>query len=341
MIIDAHAHTASPPGLAIYKSLILSHRGAHGRGKVRYTTEQLEEAWHRVEMAPAGHIEHVENCGVDMQLVSPRPFGLMHSEKPGYLVDWYVHENNKIIYESSKLFPSKIVGIGALPQQAGEAIDVVFDEMELCVKEYGFKGFLLNPDPYENDGTMAPAMGDEYWYPLYEKACEYDLPLHLHTTSSRRPQKEPYSMYFINAETTSVYGLMKSTVFEDFPNLKIVCAHGGGAIPYQIGRFNAATAPRRDMDNDNVELFQDRLKNMYFDTVLYSPEALELLIRVIGPDNLVFGSESPGVGSSVNRDTGHTYDRIVPIIQSFDWLSDEDKTKIFSGNAIRIFNLDL
>lgn len=341
MIIDSHAHTAAPPGLGIYKAALLSHRGAHGRGKVRYTPELLEAAWHRKEMAPTGHMEHMAYCGIDMQLISPRPFQTMHSEKPGYLVDWYIHEVNQIIHESAKMFPDKIIGVGGLPQQAGEPVDVVFEEMELCVREYGFKGFLLNPDPFENDGTEAPALGDRYWYPLYEKAVELDVPLQIHTAGSRRPQKEPYSMYFVNAETTAVYNLVKSTVFEDFPELKIICSHGGGAIPYQIGRFNSSTSPRADQDNSNVELFEDRMRKMYFDTVLYSKEALELLIKVVGADNLLFGSECPGVGSSINRDTGETFDRIVPIIRDFDWLSDEDKTKIFEGNARRLFNLDV
>ena len=111
MIIDAHAHTASPPSLAAYKAGLVSHRGAHGRGKVRYTDEQLEAAWHRVEMAPTGHLEHMENCGLDVQLISPRPFQTMHSEKPGYLVEWYIHEVNRIISDSARLFPDKIIGV--------------------------------------------------------------------------------------------------------------------------------------------------------------------------------------------------------------------------------------
>ena len=339
MIIDAHAHTASPPSLAGYKAGLLSHRGAHGRGMVPYSEEQLREAWHRVEMAPAGHMEHMDYCGIDVQLISPRPFQTMHSEKPGYLVEWYIHEVNRIIHDSKKLFPDRIIGVGGLPQQAGEPIEVVFEEMEHCVKEYGFKGFLMNPDPYENDGTMAPRLGDRYWYPLYEKACELDVPLHLHTAGSRRPQKEPYSMHFVNEETTAVYGLVNSTVFEDFPDLKIMCSHGGGAIPFQVGRFNASSARRPGANA--ATLFQSRMRKMYFDTVLYSKEALELLIKVIGPDNLLFGSECPGVGSSINPETGETFDKIAPIIQGFDWLSEEDKTKIFEGNARRLYKLDV
>jgi len=220
-------------------------------------------------------------------------------------------------------------------------VSVVFAEMEYCVKEYGFKGFLLNPDPYENDGNKAPAMGDRYWYPLYEKACELDVPLHIHTAGSRNPQREPYSLYFVNEETTAVYGFVNSSVFEDFPELKIVVSHGGGAMPYQIGRFNAGSAKSGAQGSLSKGLFIDRMRNMYFDTVLYSKEALELLIKVVGADRLLYGSECPGVGSSINADTGETYDRTVPVIESIDWLSAEDKYKIFEGNAKRVFNLDI
>jgi len=223
--------------------------------------------------------------------------------------------------------------------RGGEPVNVVFKEMEHCVKNYGFKGFLLNPDPYENDGHKAPPMGDRYWYPLYEKACELDVPLHIHTAGSRTPQREPYSLYFVNEETTAVYGFVNSTVFEDFPQLKIIISHGGGAMPYQVGRFNAGTA--KDGAQGGKNLFIDGMRNMYYDSVLYSKEALELLIKVVGADRILYGSECPGVGSSINHATGETYDKTVPLINSFDWLSAEDKYKIFEGNAKRVFKLDV
>ena len=339
MIIDCHAHTSAPPQLAVYKAGLVSHRGSHGRGKVSYTDEQLVAAWHRKEMAPCGHIEHMTNNGIDLQLVSPRPFQTMHSEKPGYLVEWYIHEVNNIIADSLRLFPGRFFGIGGLPQQGGEPVSVVFAEMERCVKKLGFKGFLLNPDPYENDGQKAPPMGDRYWYPLYEKACEYDVPLHIHTAGSRNPLREPYSLYFVNEETTAVYGFVNSTVFQDFPQLKIVISHGGGAMPYQIGRFNAGTAKGGAQGGN--KLFIDGMRNMYYDSVLYSKEALELLIKVVGADRILYGSECPGVGSSINHETGETYDKTVPLIESIDWLTAEDKYKIFEGNAKKVFNLEV
>jgi len=83
------------------------------------------------------------------------------------------------------------------------------------------------------------------------------------------------------------------------------------------------------------------MRNLYFDTVLYSKEALELLINVVGVDRVMYGSECPGVGSSINADTGECYDKTVPLIESIDWLTDADRKMIFSGTANQVFNLGL
>ena len=88
-------------------------------------------------------------------------------------------------------FPGKWIGVCALPQTAGEPIQNAIPELERCVK-LGFVGCLFNPDPYENSGTEAPALGDRYWYPLYEKLCELDMPAHIHGTGSRS-ERRPYS----------------------------------------------------------------------------------------------------------------------------------------------------
>ena len=79
--------------------------------------------------------------------------------------------------------------------------------------------------------------------------------------------------------------------------------------------------------------FSDGLKKLYFDTVLYTESALKLLVEVMGPDNLLFGAECPGVGSAVNPDTGHTFDDIVPLIQKMTAINDKQKADIFENNA--------
>lgn len=335
MIIDCHSHVSAPVQLWAYKASLLSHRGAHGRGKVNVTDDEIMVAVNKKEMAPHGHLDMMEHVGTDLQLISPRPFQMMHSERPAKLVQWFIEECNNIIYRQTQLMPDKFVGIAGLPQVGGEPVEIALPELERSVNELGFKGCLLNPDPYENNGNHPPALGDRYWYPLYEKLCELDVPGHIHGTGSRS-EREPYSLRFINEETTAVFGLVNSDVFKDFPNLKIVVSHGGGAIPYQLGRFESGS-----LRNPNAERFSERMRKLYFDTVLYTPEALELLIKVVGADQCLFGAECPGVGSAVNPDTGRTMDDIKPYIEGFEWLSAEDKKKILEDNAKRVFKLDL
>jgi OH-DDVA meta-cleavage compound hydrolase len=125
-------------------------------------------------------------------------------------------------------------------------------------------------------------------------------------------------------------------VLEDFPSLKIVVSHGGGAIPYQIGRFQAGS-----MRPGAKRTFVEGMNKLYFDTVLYSEGALRLLIDTVGAERCLFGSECPGVGSKVVPATGKTMDNIAPIIAGFDWLSEADKKLIFEDNARRLFKLDV
>jgi 4-oxalmesaconate hydratase len=333
MIIDCHGHVSAPAELWAYKALILSHRGAHGRGKVNVTDDEIRIAANKKEMAPVGHLDMLKRVGTDMQLLSPRPFQMMHSAQPSQVVHWFAEETNNIIYRQTKLFSGLFIGIAGLPQAAGEPIEKALPELDRCINELGFKGCLLNPNPYENSGIEPPALGDRYWYPLYEKLCELDVPAHIHATGSHSP-RSPYTVNFINEETIAVFGLVNSTVLRDFPQLKIVVSHGGGAIPYQIGRFQAGSIMHR-----GGERFLDGMRKLYYDTVLYSEGSLRLLIETVGPDRCLFGAECPGVGSSIDPDTGRTFDDIKPTIESFAWLSQEQKQLIFEGNARRLFRL--
>jgi len=166
----------------------------------------------------------------------------------------------------------------------------------------------------------------------YEKLCELDVPAHIHSAGSRS-SRAPYTLNFLLEETMAVYGLVESDVFKDFPSLKIICSHGGGAIPYHIGRFRAS-AIRRGED------FVEKMRNIYYDTVLYSEDALRLLINTVGHDRCLFGAECPGVGSAIDPHTGRTLDDIAPFITGFDWLSEDQKDDIMFRNAIKLFKLD-
>jgi 4-oxalmesaconate hydratase len=111
--------------------------------------------------------------------------------------------------------------------------------------------------------------------------------------------------------------LSQSDVFKDFLTLKVVSSHGGGAIPHQIGRFQSSV----DRHGTN---FLDGMRNIYYDTVLYSKKALRRLINTVATYRCLFGSECPGVGSTIDLATGCQRD---------------GKQKIFSENARFDFGL--
>lgn len=82
------------------------------------------------------------------------------------------------------------------------------------------------------------------------------------------------------------------------------------------------------------------MKQLYYDTVLYTEDALRLLLKTLGVDRCLFGTECPGTGSSVDPGTGRSMDDVRTTIESIEWLSAEDKQKIFCENAETVFKLN-
>ncbi|HWF08554.1 MAG TPA: amidohydrolase family protein [Bryobacteraceae bacterium] len=332
MVIDAHGHVTAPDKLYVYKAGLLSHRGAHGRGGSGATEADIVEALNAPVFGGSSHLAQLKEAGTDMQLISPRPYQMMHSENPR-LVGWYTEETNNIIGQQAKLFPNVFRGVCALPQGPNIPMKNCLPELERCVNKLGFVGCLINPDPGEASGIETPPLGDKYWYPLYEKLVELDVPGHIHSGGCRSDRLS-YSLHFINEESISVVSLLNSSVFTDFPTLKILCSHGGGAIPYQFARFEASAIRR------GLQRFSERMRNIWYDTVLYSAGSLKLLIETVGADRCLFATERPGVGTVKDPKTGRWLDETRHLIEAFDWLSDADKKLIFENNAKKLFKLD-
>jgi 4-oxalmesaconate hydratase len=344
MVIDVHGHLTAPDSLYVYKANILSHRGSHGRGKVEVSNDEMVAFLTKPTFGTGkSHLDLLKEVGTDMQMLSPRPFQMMHAEKPEKVSHWFIEECNNLIAQQCRLFPKVFRGVCGLPQTPGVSPKNCVAELERCVKEFGFVGCLINPDPSEATNYDTPGMGDEYWYPLYEKLVELDVPGYIHGAGCRS-QRHSYSLHFINEETISVISLANSRVFQDFPKLKMVCSHGGGAVPYHVGRFIAPSLRRTNSltagPTGGRGGFLESLRKLYFDTVLYTPLACELLIKTVGADRCVFGTERPGVGTAKNPETGRWMDDVKSYIDAFDWLSAADKKTIFEDNAKKLFRLE-
>jgi len=330
-VVDMHAHTVAPPELYQLKANLLSSRGYGGTSVPSYPDERVDDFAKR-------NIAIMDSVGTDIQFLSPRPFQLMNSEKPAKIVDTWCQANNNVIGQQVRLNPDRFRGVAGLPFVAGDDLSLAIEELERCVNEMGFIGCLINPDPWEGtiaDGAYTPNMGDEYWYPLYEKMVELGVPGHIHGAGCKNG-RESYSNHFITEGSIALLGLVNSNVFKDFPDLKIVVSHGGGSVPYQIGRWQAA---RWMHYGPEAVRFEEDLNKLYFDTVLYTKESLDLLFKVCGTDRCMFGTENPGSGTATDPDTGLQLDDTAPVIKSIEWLSDQDIKNVFEDTQKRAFPL--
>lgn len=331
MKIDIHGHVSAPESLYAYKANLLAHRGAHGRGAVHITDQKLIDALNApsASFSNKSHIEHLDAAGYDIQLISPRPYQAMHSEQ-AKLVEWFTEETNNIIAGNVRLEP-RFRGIAGLPQSMETSPERWTIELRRAVTELGMIGVMLNSDPYEGT-AQPPALGDPFWYPIWEAVTELDVPVILHSAGCRPPARESYSLHFIQEETLSVASLLSSKVFDDFPDLKIIVSHGGGAIPYQRGRFEPAAIRQGTT-------YREIMRKLYYDTCLYTRDSIELLINSVGADRCLFGSEKPGTGSVIDPATGRWVDDIHLLIDDIEWLDDAERAQLFEGNARSLFKI--
>lgn len=320
MIIDSHAHVVLPQESYRYMAELVSSRTNPAAGVT------LPES--SVRAAAESLLKTMDSVGTDVQFLSPRPYMQMHGLRPARLTELWTRHCNDLIYRQVQMFPDRFRGVAGLPQHGRTSPENTLAELERCVKELGFIGCLLNPDPTEGDGEPPPGLGDRFWDPLYAKMVELDTPALIHSASSCQA-RESYTLKFINEESISIISLLDSDVFDRFPTLKLIVPHGGGAIPYHMGRFRAWTVRKGGM------YFDDKLKQLHFDTCTYDKDALELLFKVVGPARVLFATEKPGTGSAKDPKTGRDFDDLKPVIEEL--LSVKDQKAVFEDNILNLY----
>jgi 4-oxalmesaconate hydratase len=242
---------------------------------------------------------------------------------------WSEH-NNDLIYRVCQLFPDNFVGVCMLPQSPGAPPADCIPELERCVTQLGFVGCNLNPDP-SGGYWQSPPLTDRSWYPLYEKLVELDVPAMIHVSMSCNPNFHGTGAHYLNGDTSAFMQLILGDLFRDFPTMKFVIPHGGGAVPYHWGRYRGIA---QDANRPPID---ELLNNVFFDTCVYHYPGVNLLVEVIGADNVIFASEMIGAVRGVDSRTGHYFDDTRRYVDAFTDLSDAERTKIYEGNAKRVY----
>lgn len=325
-VFDVHGHVTAPQATYGQAFIMLganvplvSTIGKGGGGRRDVAMEDYRAA-------AQTHIDVMNDRNVDVQIIGPRPF-LVMGWMQDHLVPGYATFINDVINQQVGFFPDRFLGAAQLPliATAPDTSNCV-PELNRCVQELGFVAAYVSPDP--NGKREAPGMHEPFWYPLYERCQELGVPIIVHGTNSQDPRyrivPENYQLGFLTEQYLAGQFLSHSDVFDRYPELKVIICHCGGALDRWIP--SDPHLAQRDLSN-----------NLFYDTCAYDTIFLEAAIKQRGVKRLMFGSEAPGSGRAVRPETGRPGDDLVPVIDGFAFLSDQDKLDLMHYNAMTMF----
>jgi 4-oxalmesaconate hydratase len=314
MIIDIHGHyTTAPKALEAWRKRQVAgigHPAAMPKAsELRIGDDELRES------IETNQLRVMRERGIDLTIFSPRASFMAHHVGDFPVSSTWAAICNELCHRVSRLFPDSFVPAAMLPQSPGVDPATCIPELVRCVEEYGNVAINLNPDP-SGGHWNSPPLTDRHWYPVYEKMVEYDVPAMIH---------------YLNADTTAFMQCLTADLFRDFPTLRFVIPHGGGAVPYHWGRFRGLA-----QELGKPLLREHLLGNIFFDTCVYHQPGIDLLLRVIPAGNILFASEMIGAVRGIDPETGRYYDDTRRYVDAAQ-IDDATRHAIYEGNARRVY----
>jgi len=328
LIIDCHGHYTTAPG---------AHQAFRERQLAHFEDPNLPPPEPAVisddeirETIETNQLRLLRERGADLTLFSPRASAMAHHLGDASVSRTWSHACNDLIARVVDLYPENFAGVCQLPQSPGVPISDSIAEMERCITKLGMVGCNLNPDPSGGHWNSKP-LTDPEWYPFFEKIQVLDVPAMIHVSASCNPNFHGTGAHYINADTTAFMQFIQGDLFRDFPNLRFIIPHGGGAVPYHWGRYRGlADMLKRPALDGHV------MRNVFFDTCVYHQPGIDLLFEVIDIDNILFGSEMVGAVRGIDPETGHYFDDTKRYVDALD-LTEEDRRKVYELNARRVY----
>jgi len=332
MIIDIHGHfTTTPAKVAQFRAEQVAEHQKTGKTPNLEPPEVTDDEIR--DGITKNQLRIMKERGIDLTVFSPKAMGMDHQfGNEDMNVVWAEYCNN-LVYRACKMFPDHFVGVCQLPQTTGVRPGLrVIAELERCIDKLGFVGCNLNPDPSGGHWSDPPLWDKDWWYPLYEKMVELNIPAMIHVSGSCNPHFHATGAHYINGDTTAFMQFLTSDIFKDFPTLKFVIPHGGGAVPYHWGRYRGIA-----QDMGLPKLDEKVLNNVYFDTCVYHQPGIDLMLKVIPSKNVVFASETVGAVQGIDPETGHYFDDTRRYIEGSTVIGAAQRQQIFSENALGVY----
>lgn len=330
MIIDIHGHyTTAPTPLGAWRDQQIAFTRGEGAAPDPATLAISDDEIR--ESIETNQLRLMNERGSDVTVFSPRASFMAHHIGDLEVSRTWARICNDLVARVSGLFPDRFLMGAMLPQSPGEDPRTTVDELTRAVEELGAVSVNLNPDP-SGGRWSAPPITDRSWYPIYEKLVEYEIPAMVHVSTTCLPDvMHTTGDHYLGADTTAFMQLIKGDLFRDFPELKVIIPHGGGAVPYHWGRFRGLA-----MALGRPDLEEHLLDNVFFDTCVYHQPGIDLLTDVVPVSNILFASEMIGAVRDIDPRTGHYFDDTKRYVDATPNLTADEREQVFETNARRI-----
>ena len=270
-------------------------------------------------------MEECNHAGVHVQVLSTIPVMFSYWAKPDDCMELSRFLNNHIA-EVVKANPKRFIGLGTLPMQAPE---LAVQELERCMK-IGLRGIQIGSNVNQEN------LNEPKFYPIWEKAEKLGAAIFVHPWEmmGENEMKKYWLPWLVGmpAETSrAICSMIFGGIFEKFPKLKVVFAHGGGSFPSTIGRIEHGHHCRPDLVAlDNLTSPKSYLGKIYFDSLVHDADMLRFLVKLAGAEKVALGSDYPfPLGEEIPG----------KLIKSMDFTS-EQKEWLLHGTALEWLGLE-
>jgi aminocarboxymuconate-semialdehyde decarboxylase len=273
---------------------------------------------------PSARIKALDQMSIDIQAISPSPILLFYWEEPAVAAH-FSRKQNEAIQEIATRHPDRFVGFGSVPLQS------IADSIEIAreAKSMGLKGLEIG------NAVGDRPLDDASFEAFFDAAQELDMLLFVHPLEGGLDADDPLSpilgnvLQFTFRTTMMVERMILKGMFEKYPNLRLCLSHGGGLLAFNIWRLDHSYSLRPELKKVIGDKPSGYLKRLYFDTIVHSTAALQYLVKVVGADRVVIGTDYPmamGDFESVQK------------VMQLD-LPAAERELILGGNAARALNI--
>lgn len=273
---------------------------------------------------PSARMRALDEMQIDIQAISPSPILLFYWEEPAVAAH-FSRRQNEAIQAVVQLHPDRFVGFGSVPlQSVTDSIDIARE-----AKNMGLKGLEIG------NAVGEKPLDDPSFEPFFEAAQELDMLLFVHPLEGGLDADDPLSpvlgnvLQFTFRTTLMIERMILKGMFERYPNLRLCLSHGGGLLAFNIWRLDHSYDLRPELKGIMSQRPSEYLKKLYFDSIVHSVIALQYLVRTVGVERVVMGTDYPMAMGDFGA---------VRKINDLE-LSADDRELVLGANAVKALNL--